>query len=370
MVVAGEASGDLHGANLVRALKKKDQVSCFGIGGPAMENAGVDLIFPIKGLSVMGVTEVLAKLPSILKALALAKDALKQRHPDLLILIDFPDFNLKVAKAAKILDIPVLFYISPKIWASRPGRAKKLKKLVSHMALILPFEKGFYEQYDIPATYVGNPLLDTGLLKVSSGVQEKQGEKVIGLLPGSRVGEVARLLPVMMEAAKQLSIKNPEYRFLVSLASSIDSSWVEGMVSPYRGTVHAEIVPGEISGVFEKSDFLIAASGTVTLEAAIFGIPMVVVYKMSFISHWVAKMLVQVRFISLVNLIAGKAIVPELIQSQANPNIIAETTIEIMEDPERLRQMRNDLKNVRKLLGEPGASDRVADIALKMMDQR
>ena len=372
MVIAGEASGDLHGANLVNAFFKRGAAHFFGIGGPAMEKAGVELIYHIKNLSVMGITEVLSKLPSIFKALRTAKKALKERQPALLILIDFPDFNLKAAKAAKKNGVPVLYYISPKIWAWRSGRARKLKQLVTQMAIILPFEQTFFEQYDIPVTYVGNPLLDTSLAdgcQTQPGIRENSEERVVGLLPGSRVSEVTGLLPVMLEAAVALYKRNSSYRFLVSLAPSIDAQLVADIVAPFREKIAVEIMEGEIRLVFEKADFLIAASGTVTLEAAIFGIPMVVIYKTSAFSHFVAKMLIEVDHVSLVNLIAEKQVVPELIQDMANAETLSDTVSEIMDNPECMNQMKSDLQAVRDALGGPGASERVSDIALGMINK-
>ena len=368
LMIAGEASGDLHGANLIQAILRKRHVSFFGIGGSAMENAGASLFYHIKELSVMGITEIVSKLPGILTALSKTKKALKQNNPDLVILIDFPGFNLKVAKAASKMNIPVLYYISPKIWASRPGRAKKIKKWVTHMAIILPFEQAFFKGYDIPVTYVGNPLLDTNLLAESSDEpkQEEQGS-IIGLLPGSREKEVAGLLPVMLAAAEKLKERNPSLRFVVSLAPSIDAQLMEAIVSPFRDKIIVDIMTGDIKTIFKKADFLVAASGTVTLEAAICGIPMVVVYKVSGFSHFIGKMIIKVDYISLVNLIADKEVVPELVQKMANATAIAEKVSDIMDDGHRLNQMKADLKNVREALGKPGASDRVADIALKMI---
>ena len=370
LIIAGEASGDLHGANLVKAFLRKEQASFFGIGGSGMENAGVELFFHIKDLSVMGITEIFSKLPGIYRALGKTKKELKQKSTDLVILIDFPGFNLMVAKAASKMNIPVLYYISPKIWASRPGRVKKIKKWVSHMAIILPFEQAFFEGYDIPVTYVGNPLLDTNLMEgLPEKIESESQKRIIGLLPGSRLKEVNGLLPLMLDAAVNLSAKNVADRFIVSLAPSIDPQLIKDIVSPYRRKIRVDLVEGDIRGVFDKVDFLIAASGTVTLEAALFGIPMVVVYKVSYLSHIIAKMIITVEHISLVNLIAEKQVVPELIQDRANAETISDTVTGIIDDPQRMNQMKSEFNKVREALGKPGASDRVADIALNMIGQ-
>jgi len=201
MIIAGEASGDLHGSNLVRALRKKKNPLFFcGIGGTAMKNAGVKILVDASEISVVGGTEILSKVPSILKGLSVAKNLLKYLRPDLLVLIDFPDFNIHIGGAAKKLGIPVLYYISPQIWAWRSGRVKKIKERVDHMAVILPFEENFYREHDVPVTYVGHPLLDTPLSAMDKKPADTETEIVVGLLPGSRDAEVKRHLPVLMEA--------------------------------------------------------------------------------------------------------------------------------------------------------------------------
>ncbi|MBA3030785.1 MAG: lipid-A-disaccharide synthase [Desulfobacteraceae bacterium] len=370
MIIAGEPSGDLHGANLVKAMNRFDGLTIFGIGGDAMEAQGVELVYHIRNLSVMGLTEVFSKISNILEALKIANKTIEERNPDLLILIDFPGFNLRAAKMANAMGIPVLYYISPKIWASRKGRIRKIRKRISHMAVILPFEEAFYARYKIPVTYVGNPLLDTKLLEFQP--EKHPGEKdftTIGLLPGSREKEITALLPVMMETAIHLARKNPKWEFLISQASSIDSILLEKMVSPYRDAFRFEIVRGEVHEVFRRADFLIAASGTVTLEAAIVGIPMVVIYKLSTLSYWIIKMFIRVKHICLVNLIAGKSVVPELIQKKAQPENIAQTVNDILHDPEKLCRMRDDLSDVKKQIGGPGASERVANLAMRVMEE-
>jgi lipid-A-disaccharide synthase len=369
MIIAGEASGDLHGSNLVKAIRcLAAGISFFGIGGEMMRNQGVDIFFDVRGLSVMGATEVLAKLPAVFRALREVKRLLRTHRPDLLILIDFPEFNLKAAGYAKGLGIPVLYYISPKIWAWRSGRVKKIKALVDHMAVILPFERQFYQDRGIDVTYVGNPLMDIGLLDTSvheSAAGKKK--KTIGLLPGSREKEVAGILPVMIKAANLLSIQDKELTFLVSKAPGINRSLIETIVAPYPAPINVEITTGEIKDVFRQCDWVMAASGTVTLEAAIAGIPMIVLYKMSPVSYWLARKLVKLTHASLVNLIAGREVVPELLQQEATPENIVKTASCRINDPEARHRMEKELDEVRKMLGGPGASDRVARIALEMM---
>ena len=367
MIIAGEPSGELHGANLVKALRREN-VIVFGVGGTAMEKEGVELIAHIRDLSVMGLTEVLSGLWKILSILSHTRKALRERKPDLLILIDFPSFNLMVAKTAMKLGIPVLYYISPKLWASRPGRAKKIKNRVSHMAVILPFEPAFYDQFDIPVTYVGNPLLDGEPAIVRANSLRKNEPPAIGLLPGSRKSEVTSLLPIMMASARKLAMENADIRFFISQAPSISREMVEAIVAPFTD-VNVAIISGRVGEVFEKSDFLIAASGTVTLEAAIAGIPMVVIYRLSGITHFIFKQFIRVDQISLVNLIVGKPVVPELIQNAANPGHIADVVGSILKDDQKMNEMKQELNRVAGLLGGPGASQRVADIAFRLMEE-
>ena len=369
MILAGEASGDLHGANLVKAIRKLDDTITFlGTGGELLRQEGVELFFDIKSLSVMGLTEVIARLHVILRALNEAKRLLKNRRPNLLVLIDFPEFNLMVAKEAKKLGIPVLYYISPKVWAWRSGRVKTIKKRVDRMAIILPFESQFYRLHDVAVTYVGHPLMDTDIGQASQkpDYREKK-EWTIALLPGSREKEVAGLLPEMMAAAQLLSSEIDNLKFLVSVAPSIDSPMIDDIVSSYRKRVDFDITTDNVSHIFKIADFAMAASGTVTLEAAIAGLPMVVLYKMSAMSYFFAKRLVKLEFACLVNLIAGKEVVPELLQDEANPKNISSTIKGLLLDENLMDDMREGLIKVKRALGGPGASDRVAEIALEMM---
>jgi lipid-A-disaccharide synthase len=369
MIIAGEASGDRHAAKLAQALKSRaPETFLFGVGGSAMHRAGVRRIVDAESLSVVGITEVIAKLPTIYRAMGTVKKALKSMKPELLILIDFPDFNFHAAAAAKKLDIPVLYYISPQIWAWRQNRVKKIKRLVDHMAVILPFEATFYHKHHVPVTFVGHPLLDSIEPSPDNSVSATTANNpVFGLLPGSREKEVATLLPVMLEAAKLIRQAFPSAKFLISCSESIRPDVVTGIVNRCGAGLDAEIIPGPAAQVFKRSRLLVAASGTVTLEAALYGVPMVIIYKVSPLSYWLGKRLIKVKHIGIVNLIVQKRLLPELIQENASPQTIAETITDLINDPQRFARIQTELSGVKDLLGGMGASGRVAEIALNLI---
>ena len=374
MIVAGEASGDLHGAKLVRAIHAENEDVFFcGIGGQALRSAGVRILIDASELAVVGFTEVVAKLPSILRGMGSAKKLLRGLRPDLVILIDFPGFNLRMASSAKRLGIPVLYYISPQVWAWRPGRVKKIRESVGHMAVILPFEEDFYRRHKIRATFVGHPLLDGPLPAIptreDAGPDRGGRGWTIGLLPGSREGEIRRHLPVMLDAAEALSEKIGNVKYLASIAPGIDRQLVDALCAERQRAINLDLESASVERLFEKCDLAVAASGTVTLQAALACLPMVVIYKMSPLSYWLSKAMVHVEYVSLVNLIAERPIVKELIQSEASPENIAARVFEILDEPGGIRNQRKELLGVREALGSPGASERVASIALQMMGQ-
>ena len=374
MIIAGEASGDLHGANLIKALKKKaPALEYFGIGGHRLKGAGVSILINSDELSVVGITEVFAKLPKIYQAITIIKRSLRKIRPDLLILIDFPEFNLHLAASAKRLSIPVLFYISPQIWAWRSGRVKKIKHRVDHMAVILPFEEPFYQQHNIPVSFVGHPLMDEltdeDLLQIFQPYSNLNSEqKIISLFPGSRTKEVSLHLPIMIQSAILLREKLPNLRFIISCAPSIKATQLERILSAYRQKDFFEIVNEDAPTIFKKSQLALAKSGTVTLEAAIYATPCIIIYKVSPLSYHLGRYLIRVKYIGLANLISDREIFPELIQTKASPKLIAETAEHMLTETHGFENLQAELLEIRKKLGKPGASDRVAELALDLMN--
>jgi lipid-A-disaccharide synthase len=367
-MVAGEASGDLHGAHVIQALRHRHaDCAVFGAGGPAMQKAGADIIVDIRELSVMGFTAVLAKAPQILSALFRLKQVLLKRKPDLLILIDFPEFNLHLAGYAKKIGIPVLYYISPTIWAWRAGRIKKIKRRVDHMAVILPFEKSLYDRHQVPATFVGHPLMDTAPRPNAAERKALSAQNpTVALLPGSRVCEITRLLPQMMQAAQLLQARMPDLHFEISRAPSIDGDLIDAIVGQHA-LAHTTVVADPVYAIFERCRLAIVASGTASLEAAIFGIPTVIVYSVSALNYWVARCLAKVPHIGLANLIAEERVLPELVQKEATAPKIAATAHHLLHDPVAYGAMQKALQDIRAKLGQAGASEQVARLACRLM---
>ena len=335
-----------------------------------MEAEGLRTLMPARETAVVGISEVSQKIRNIAKAYFRLRGILKEVKPSLIILMDYPEFNLKIAAVAKRYGIPVMYYISPQIWAWRPGRVKKIASVVDKMVCILPFEKDFYSKKGVSVEYVGHPLCDIipPVIQKKS-VLEKYGlEKkfpIIGLLPGSRDHEVKTLLPAMLRAAEHLATSYPDIGFILPLAPTI----TEGMVEPLVKDLAAKVILSRdnIYGLLSCCNCALITSGTATLEAAIMGIPMVVVYRVSRITFFLAKKLAKVNHISLVNLIAGREVVPELIQGEATSDNMKRHLINLLEDEKIRDKMIRDLEEVRHALGGKGASRQAARIAVEMM---
>ncbi len=360
------------GSHLVEATQEIDpEIEFFGIGGEGLRRRGMRILYPSQSLAVVGLTEVFLKIGTILRALQRLKRSLEEERPDLVILIDFPDFNLRLAKIAYRKGIPILYYVSPQVWAWRRGRVKLISRCVKKMVVLFPFEVSFYEREGVDVEWVGHPLID--IVKPTLSKEEAYQRfgldplrRTVALLPGSRQKEVERLLPPLLEASHLLSQEIPDLQFIIPLAHGIS---LKGLLKQPPSSSPLRVVEGWTYDVMNLSELLITASGTATLEGAILGKPMVILYKLSTLSYWIGRMLVQVDHIGLVNLVAEKGIVPELIQEEANPKRIAEEAFRILKDPICAQKMVELISGVRTRLGESGASRRAARIVYSMLHE-
>ncbi|GAA4209855.1 lipid-A-disaccharide synthase [Pedobacter jeongneungensis] len=355
-LVAGEASGDLHGANLIKALKTEDSEAVFRyFGGDKMQAEGGELVKHYADMAFMGFTEVLLNLRTIFRNLKACKEDIIKWKPDVLILIDFPGFNLKIAEFAKANGIKVCYYISPKVWAWNQKRVLKIKRIVDHMFCILPFEVGFYKEWGMKVDYVGNPLLDE-IAQFTPDVNFRKNnqlgnEKIIALLPGSRKQEIERLLPVMLSITDEY----PEYVFAIAAAPT----FTEAYYQQFTGNKKVKLLFNNTYNLLHNAHAAIVASGTATLETALFKVPQVVVYKGGTISIAIARMVVKIKFISLVNLIVNKKIVTELIQEDCNTQKVSEE-LKILLTGAGRSEMLKHYDELLSLMGKPGASAKTA----------
>ncbi|MBI3355681.1 MAG: lipid-A-disaccharide synthase [Nitrospirae bacterium] len=367
LIITGEASGDLHGANLARALKAHDpQVSLSGIGGAAMEAAGVRLVREMGRFDVIGMVGPLAFAAIIQRFFAMRR-LFRAESWDAVVFIDHPGLNLRYAYFAKAAGLRVFYYIAPQIWAWRPGRIYWIKKRVDHVLVILPFEKAIYDEAGIRCTFVGHPILDVVAphydpksLRTRFGLAPEG--RVIALLPGSRTREVRVLLPILLDAAEKLAHREPETKFILAQASTIQDNLLQPLLR--QSAVPVTVVKEQASEVMAVSDLVLVASGTATLQAAVVGTPMVLFYQTTALNFWIASFFIRVKWIGLVNLVAGRSVVPELIQREATGQRLYEEALRILEDRSVYDAMKQSLVKVRAALGEPGASSRAAEVVL------
>lgn len=376
MIVTGEASGDMHGARLVRAMLARNPALTFcGMGGDALAGAGVEILYDAAKLAVVGITEVISHLGDILAARKALIQRMQNDPPDLLILIDYPDFNLLLAAKAKKLGIPIFYYISPQVWAWRKGRTRKIGRLADRIGVILPFEQDFYAGYGVTVDFVGHPLMDgvrTTMTREDFFEQHALAadSTIIGLLPGSRSKEIRNLLPDFLAAAGRVSDTiDKSCTFLLPRASTVPLSLLrENGLAEYENQLDIRVIDKNRYDLMGACTAVVAASGTVTLELAILGIPTVVTYRVSPRTYRLGRLLVRnVEFFSLVNLIGGRRIIPELLQDEVTPQAIADQLAPLLQDQQARREVLMGLQEVRERLGKPGASDRAADIALEML---
>lgn len=358
---AGETSGDLHGGNLMEAIYKlaPDTTFC-GMGGPEMRSKGMDAVLKVEDLSVMGFTEVFGKIFDILKMLKIIKNELEVRRPDAVVLIDAPEFNFRVAKYASNLGIPVYYYISPKLWAWRTGRAKFIAKHVTRLFSILPFEVEFYKKFNMEIDYIGNPLVD--VIDWPSIDHITPDKNRIGILPGSRKKEIEALLPQFAKAASIMAQQMPELEFHCIQAPGIEQAKLRSLWNTSVPlTIHS---PKDRYAFMRSCNMVIAASGTVTLESALVGTPTLITYQLSKLTFFLATKFIRVPFIGLPNLIMGREVFPELLQEQANGDVVADCALSWLTTPGKLEAIRKDLQLLRVKVGEPGASGRAAKLII------
>lgn len=365
-ISAGEISGDMHGAHLLEALRhRRPSLRFVGMGGPALREAGLNALFRVEDLSVMGITEVASQLPRIMRMIADIAKALAREKPAALVVIDAPDFHFRVIKAARALGIPVYYYISPKIWAWRQGRARFIRDNVRQMLSILPFEQNFYRRFGMEVTYVGNPLVDMLQAAVKESAESEAG--LIGLLPGSRRKEVSALLPEFGGAARLLLQRLPHLRFACLRAPGMPEERLRELWPPDLPLLMIE--PEDRWAFMRRCELLFAASGTAVLESAFLGVPTIVTYKVSPLSYALGKLLVKTPYISLPNLILGREVFPELLQHNCKPGPLAEAALAWLLPPASgLAAVRRDMDEIRRRLGAPGAAVRAAECILHDMD--
>lgn len=371
MFSAGESSGDQHAANMFLELKKhQPDIKGFGMGGAKMALAGIDIRYDSGSIGVIGVVEVLKHYGEIRRALKLIQQLVSTERPDLLVCVDYKEFNLKLARFAKQCGVKVLFYVSPQVWAWRPGRVKTYGKAIDMMAVIFPFETTCYDAENVPVRYVGHPSVDKvhpqrSRLEDMAIFNLDESNPVIGLLPGSRANEINRLLPIMLAAAEILQVRNPGIQFMLPQADSISDELLESYMD--RSPVKITVIKNQPYDVIQCCDVVMTTSGTATIEIALLNVPMVITYKLAALTYWLGRWLVNTPFIGLPNIILGKGFIKELIQYEATSENLAEEIERILTDKFYADQMRDNLNQVKQQLGHGGGSKNMAELALEIM---
>ena len=371
MFSAGESSGDQHAANMFLELKKyQPDIKGFGMGGAKMALAGIDIRYDSGSIGVIGVVEVLKHYGEIRRALKLIQQLVSTERPDLLVCVDYKEFNLKLARFAKQCGIKVLFYVSPQVWAWRPGRVKTYGKAIDMMAVIFPFETTYYDAENVPVRYVGHPSVDKvhpqrSRLEDMAIFNLDESNPVIGLLPGSRANEINRLLPIMLAAAEILQARIPGIQFMLPQADSISDELLESYMC--QSLVKITVIKNQPYDVIQCCDVVMTTSGTATIEIALLTVPMVITYKLAALTYWLGRWLVNTPFIGLPNIILGKGFIKELIQYEATSENLAEEIERILTDKFYADQMRDNLNQVKQQLGQGGGSKNMAELALEIM---
>jgi lipid-A-disaccharide synthase len=370
MVAVGEASGDLHGATLCRALRAAaPECRLVGMGGPRMRAEGMDVAIDLTGAAAVGGTEALGRVPALVGAYRTMRAMLAAPVPPaVLVLVDFPEFNLRLAAAARRAGVPVVYFIPPQVWAWRPWRMRAIRRLTSLVLAVFPFEHALYRGAGVRVEFVGHPVLDA--LAGAPTREQARGElgldgagPVIGVLPGSRREEVERLLPAMCEAAARVAAAHPDARFVLALAPTIERATVDRVVDGARARI--DVVAGRTHAVVRAADLLLIASGTATLEAALLGTPMVVCYRLSWLSEAIARLLIRVPWMSLANITLGRSVVPELYRDTSGESLAA-AALRLLDTPGALQAQRDAFAELTGQLGAPGVGDRAARLILKV----
>ena len=372
MIIAGEASGDIHAAKLVREVKQKNpDIDFYGTGGASMRQAGVNTLVDSSVLAVVGLFEVLAHWNTISGALKDMQHRLRTDPPDLLVLVDYPDFNLRLAKTAKECGVKVLFYISPQVWAWRQKRVFKIKKLVDMMAVVFPFEETFYKKYDVPVRFVGHPLVDEVHASSDTASLKKEfllddDKPVVGLFPGSRQSEIKRLLPIIVESAQQIAQQKPNAQFVIPIASTLK----EEDILPYFDGIELDmrVISHRAHDIMDICDVVITVSGTVTLELALMKTPMVVINKISKLSYFFVSRMLKIEHIALCNIVADKRVVPELIQNDAEADKISGKIIGLLDNDIEKNTIIKDLNKIKEKLSNEESKTELSELLLGMLD--
>ncbi|MFH1413363.1 MAG: lipid-A-disaccharide synthase [Candidatus Omnitrophota bacterium] len=371
LIICGEASGDLNAGNLARnILKINPDIKILGVGGPHLRDAGVDIFYDIKDLAAIGLFDVLGKLPRFIKLQNLILSKIKRYKPEAIIFVDFSGFNLRLAK--KINNrLPTIYYISPQIWASREGRIKTIKKYIRKISVIFKFEEEFYRRHGVSVDFVGHPLLDT--VKPSMSKEDflrkfnlSAAQRTIALLPGSRATEVKNILAIMLKACVNIAGKFADTQFIIVKSPQVNQDIYNSKIKGIN--LNLQIIEGKTYDCLNASDFCLVASGTATLETAIMEKPFLIIYKMPLLNYLLYRPQIKVPFIGIVNIVAKRKIVPEFIQFQATAKKIAEETIKFLKDPSKMKELKQEISDIKPLLGDKGAGLRAAENIVDFID--
>ncbi len=373
LIIAGEASSDLHGSNLVKAIKSQDpNIEFYGLGGPIMKSAGVDVKFDIASRAFIGIIEVVRHLSYFRNIYNYMVRLIDEDRPSLAILIDYPGFNLRFARELKKKNIPVIYYISPQIWAWGKDRITQIKRLVDKMLVIFKFEKELYDSHGMDCEFVGHPLLE--ITKPTRDTDETKStlnlngnSPIISLLPGSRKNEIKRILPIMLESAHLIKKNMPKTQFILIRSKTISSTYIDKIIGRFSENLGIKIVENDTYNLLNISDLCLVCSGTATLETAIIGKPMIVIYKVGFFSGVLLKNLIKIPYIALVNVVGRRKIVPDFIQNKAKPSLITKSALKILTEKSYADKMREDLNLVKESLLPSCASMRAASIILEFL---